>query len=251
MKSELRVATGDSAVALILLTGAAVLLTTPVPHGQSYLFYCVPWGAFLAARCLSDIDFDLLRLRQQYPALIFSLVVCSAAMKFMVAALSVAVWGVILLFAAPKISAASRSLRPGLSAALVLTLGSLVYSARAADGLWKHEGIAQSRIICLANQRIPRGDSVLETWPLVTPFRPQPSYHGFARRGPVQTIGVRLLEDEYIAAMAGGRVRWVVVDDQDVRRQLPRMAGYLEANCVPVTEPLTRDRLRLYDCSKR
>jgi hypothetical protein len=250
IRIELEQASDVSAVALLLLAGLAVLLTTPVPHGQSYLFLCVPWGAYLAAVCLKDIEYDLGRLSRRPISLGFALIVCLAAMNPKVACLSATVWGTAVLLAQRGRGQIRQVRRAAVMTTLILALGAVVCLGRAGDRLWKREGVAQARFIAEVNRRIPPQESALETWPLVTPFRPQPTFHGFARRGPAQTIGVKLLEDEYIHAAASGRVRWVVVDDRDVRRQLPRFGAYLDDSCSSQAPPATRDRLRLYDCSR-
>jgi len=243
---ELRSASPESAAAMLFLTGLASLLTTPVPHGQSYLFLVVPWALLLAMGTLERLVARPDSIRHDRRYYLTAAVVCLLALSPVAAALSAITWSGLLLFAL-KHTDRPRRLVP--AAAILLAIGVVIYFGRAADGLIRHEGTSQAAFIAFVHDRIPTGATVLETWPLVTPFRPQPTFHGFARRGPAQTIGVSRLEAEYQGALSDGRARFAVVDDHDVRRQLPGFGEFLDARCrrVPGAPP-TRDRLALYDC---
>lgn len=250
--SGLRAASMESAAAFALAVGVAALLTTPVPHGQSYLFLVVPWAVLLAAGELERLSVDPAGLRARIPSFLLATGLCLAAASPVNAAASVVGWA--LVFAVCHRGLANRhtpSRRLAAVGTAMLAVGVVVYVGRAADALRRHEGLAQVAFIDAANRMAPPGTPVLETWPLVTPFRPQPSFHGFARRGPAQTIGVALLEEEYAEAIRSGRARFAVVDDNDIRRHLPRFAHYLDSQCRRERgAPATRDRLALYDCGK-
>ena len=60
---------------------------------------------------------------------------------------------------------------------------------------------------------------------------------------------VARLEKEYTEAVRGGRVGLIVVDDRDIRRQLPGFGRFLTEECRRVPgAPATRDRLAVYAC---
>lgn len=233
-----------SLIGVLLLLGTLSLLTTPVPHPQSFFFFVVPWSVFLAIKALERVRHASFALREVRLSFGIGILVCLAALSWQNALAVVLVWGSVLWFLrnyAPT-EATQRLLLT------VLVLGGLVYGGRVVDAFLRQEGAAQARFMAFAESRTAPGEPILETWPLVTPFHPQPSYHGFARRGIVQTAGISALEDEYIAAVEQGRATVAIVDDKDIRRQLPRFAAYLETHglTVPEETPATRDRLRLY-----
>ncbi len=241
----------QSLAALILVFGTFVLLTTPVPHGQSFLFLIGPWAALLAtssvARYLArpdDIVTDRLYLG-------IGLALSLAALSPLNACVAVVVWGTIgtlgMRWLNRQHSHVDTTLLANRAFAMVSVIGILAGIGRAADGMRLKEGFVQARFIEFAEKTAKPGEPILQTWPLIAPFRRQPSFHGFARVGPVQTIGASVLEDEYIGAIKSGSARLIVVDDLDVRRQLPRLAQFLDKSCHRITgAPATRDRLAIY-----
>jgi hypothetical protein len=248
LRSHLRRSSPEALVAILLALGTLAMLQTPVPHGQSFLFFVGPWAAYLAVCAVEGYANDPTHLRRDVLFFVGAAIFCLAGLYPVNAAIAVAMWGLLVTLVVRRVRQEKSSTgRRDLALALGLTVGVLVYAGRVVDGVRRHEARDQARFIAFAHAQIPAGEAVLETWPLVTPFRPQPSEHGFARVGIVQTLSPAVLEDEYIGAVRSGKARAVIVDEQDIARQLPRFAQFLHTECYrAVNAPPTRDRLQLY-----
>jgi hypothetical protein len=237
--------------ALLFIFGSLVLLTTPVPHGQSFLFLIGPWAALLAASAIARYLSHPESIVKDRAYLGIGLALSLATLNPVNACVAIVVWGTIgivgLRWLNRQRSVRDNTLVANRAFAMISVIGILASIGRSADGMRLKEGFVQARFIEFAEKTAKPGEPILQTWPLIAPFRRQASFHGFARVGPVQTIGAAVLEDEYIGAIKSGSARIIVVDDLDVRRQLPRLAQFLKKSCHRVLgAPATRDRLAIY-----
>ncbi|MEP6755703.1 MAG: hypothetical protein ABJA67_09395 [Chthonomonadales bacterium] len=242
--------TFSSFVGAQLFAGTFCMFATPVPHGQSFAFYVVPWVALMATRAIAGSRFLRSIKRSEnlsLPVMVggaFTLAAC----YWYNAALTLMLWAVIpfVILAIGKIGNRMRlTTAQACIAAAAIGLG--VQAGSSINSAMKGEGIEQASVQKFVTQTLDPEESIIGTWPLLTPYRRQPTYHGFARRGLVQTVGVSALEEEYISAMRSGKTRAALVDEKDVAIQMPGFARFLHEECIQAPGmPPNRDRAHLY-----
>jgi hypothetical protein len=247
-KQKLVEGSPETLVAIILIFGIIALLRTPVPHGQSFLFLIVPWAMHLATVTIYESVTDRPRARTDFALLAAAVGICLATLYWYNAVIVAVVWfplGYGLWRYASK--GASELSRLNRAFTVMAVIGGLVYVGRAGDALRHKEGRTQAEIIRLATQELIPGEPVLETWPLLTPFHPQPSFHGFARAGIIETVTPAVLEPEYIGALEQGQCRIAIVSIKDIKRQLPRFAEYLNHTMVTLSGvPSSNEQIGVY-----
>jgi hypothetical protein len=247
-KQKLAEGSPETLVAIILIFGIIALLRTPVPHGQSFLFLIVPWAMHLATITIYESVTDRPHARSDFALLAAAVGICLATLYWYNAVIVAVVWlplGYGLWRYASR--GASDLSRLNRAFAVMAVIGGLVYIGRVGDALRHKEGRTQAEIIRLVSQKLEPGEPVLETWPLLTPFHPQPTFHGFARAGIIETVTPAVLEPEYIGALEQGKCRVAIISIKDIKRQLPSFAGYLNHRMVALPKvPSSNEQIGIY-----
>jgi len=240
-------ATPESLVAVVLLLGTAAFLTTPVPHGHAFLFLIAPWAAFLAVAAVTRYAEDPSEMRQDRWRLLGAFALCLAALRWYNLLLTAAVWGPLAWWGGWLLRRTEAARRLSRVFALLLAVGGVVYLLRLADSFRLCEGREQARFLAFVNAQTVPGEAVLQTWPIVAPFRPAPTYHGFAHDGVLRTLSAGALEREWLAAVQTGRSRLVAAHPAALRRWTPRLSLFLDSRGVLLAAgPPNMDRVQVY-----
>jgi hypothetical protein len=248
LKQHISQATPASLVAILLVCGVLVFMSTPAPYGQAFLYFVTPWAAYLGTLAMHRYTILPAEMRQDRWWLVGAACFVLVGLKWHNALVAIVGWGVLSYCGAKWICrelSPNRRLIKGF--VLLLALSILMSLAHIVDSFSGFRRSSQERLMSFVSVQLAPGEPVLTTWPTVAPFHPSSSYYGFAHRGVIHAISAAKIEKEYIDSVLRRRVRVVVLNAKESRQFFPHFIQLLEKDYIRRTDtPANPDRLQVF-----
>jgi hypothetical protein len=210
----------------------------------------VPWCAALAASCILRYARDPRLIRAEGRTTAVVTVVCLFGLEWYNIPIVLAGWSFLYLIGRRLILRSDvESARMRIAFATLMFAGFVLFVVRSGISLHEHLGAAEARQLDYIAGHVPAGAPVLQPWPNVAIFRPDPTYHWFDADFMFQGKLCEQVEAEYIDALRSGRISYVYLDRKLLENDFPRLRNFLETNCRRETDlPASRHNLLGYTC---
>jgi hypothetical protein len=237
-RRQLRLATLESLIALVQLVGIVAYVRTPVPYMQSFVFLVSAWTALAVvfavkryARIDNQMSYDL---RFLIPVAAVCLTALGGVSKIIL------VWMLLLMVAYWVLCRAKQRLKREMLLSLLVLIVPVTAAIKA--DLWNLRSISQAgdelEFFRRVSGLVGPEQSVINTWPVIFPFRPLATYYPFIDLEMTKLNGPQI-ETACLSAADSGKVRAASMH-RLLARQYPRLTDYLRTNGVPVEQTTKR-----------